>query len=146
MQSESIGNHNLFAYSGHGRGNAWRGSRVVAKIEGRTEGGFVTGNGQALGLSFTATLSFAPPHLVLATSGFIVWVNDELNIDWKSTPEWDAQHGEERQKHSAILNRAIALEAGDWDSSDEQKTLNLKMQIGQAIAQYLNGAVVQADQ
>jgi hypothetical protein len=88
----------------------------------------------------------APRHLVLATEGFIVWIDEELEIDWKSRPEWDAKNGDQLRVQSAILNRASALEAGEWDHSDEKRTLNLKRQIAEGIARYLSCEFVQAQQ
>jgi hypothetical protein len=84
--------------------------------------------------------------LVLATDRFIVFIDDQLEVDWKTTQDWDCEQLKERGKHSAILNRAAAIEAADWDSSDEQKTLSLRRQIGEAIARCLDHDYANAEQ
>jgi hypothetical protein len=78
-------------------------------------------------------------YLILATEGYIVFVDDDLEVDWKSTPEWDEEKAAERKNFDGILNRAAAIESNDWDHSDEQRTLNFKRQIGEAIARALDG-------
>jgi hypothetical protein len=82
----------------------------------------------------------------LATPDFIVFLDEALDVDWKSSPGWDAAHVDQRKHLDEILNRAAELEAGDWDRSDVETTLNLKRQIGEAIARGLNGNIPQARQ
>src|ERR1043166_6307401 len=72
-------------------------------------------------------------HLVLASRGYIVFIDEELEVDWKSTAEWDDAHRGEREEFGLVLNRAAAIEFSEWDSSDEQRTLHFKRQIGEAI-------------
>jgi len=78
-------------------------------------------------------------YLILATPGYIVFVDDDLEVDWKSTPEWDGAHAAGRNEFDAVLNRAAAVESGDWNNSDEEKTVKFKRQIGEAIARGLDG-------
>lgn len=85
-------------------------------------------------------------HLILATSGFIVFIDFDLDVDWKSTPKWDSENETLRRKFAAVLAKAATIEAGDWDRSDEQKTLNFKRQIGEAVARGLEGNFAQADE
>jgi hypothetical protein len=42
---------------------------------------------------------------------------------------------------SEIVSRATVVEARDWDYSDEQKTINFKRQIGEAIARAFDGNI-----
>lgn len=85
-------------------------------------------------------------HLVLATPGFIVWIDEDLDIDWKTSQEWDDHNSEGRQKRYSIINRASALESADWDGSDRHKTLNFKRQIAEAVARGLDGDFANAEQ
>jgi hypothetical protein len=78
-------------------------------------------------------------YLILATEGYIVYVDGELEVDWKSTLEWDRAHAAERNDFDAVLNRAASVESGDWDDSDDEKTVKFKRQIGEAIARGLDG-------
>ncbi|MEX2036015.1 MAG: hypothetical protein WEA28_12560 [Xanthobacteraceae bacterium] len=85
-------------------------------------------------------------HLILATTDFVVFIDDALAVDWKTSPDWDRENPKEREKYSAILNRARALESDDWDDSDEQQTLNLRLRIGEAIARCFEGDYKNAEQ
>jgi hypothetical protein len=78
-------------------------------------------------------------YLVLATEGYIVFIDDDLEVDWKSTTAWDEKHVEGRGNFNAILNRAASIESADWDGSDDKKTIKFKRQIGEAIARGLDG-------
>jgi hypothetical protein len=84
--------------------------------------------------------------LILATPGFIVFLEKSLDVNWKTTPGWDSQHPKEREKHSAVLNRAAIIESDEWDDSNPQKTLNLRRQIGEAIARCFCEDYISADQ
>jgi hypothetical protein len=85
-------------------------------------------------------------HLIHATPNYIVFLDEGLAVDWKSTVDHDAKHAHQRDKFSAILNKAAVIESSDWDGSDDQKTLNLKRQIGEAIARGLDGDYSNAEQ
>jgi hypothetical protein len=83
---------------------------------------------------------FVPVHiLVLATPGYIVFLDEALEVDWKSTLEWDKAHAAQRNDFDAVLNRAASVESADWDGSDEERTVKFKRQIGEAIARALDG-------
>jgi hypothetical protein len=84
-------------------------------------------------------------YLILATPGFIVFLDEALEIDWKTTQDHDAKRANEREQRNMILTRAAELESGDWDG-DRQQTLNLKRQIAEAIARAFEGNFAQADQ
>jgi hypothetical protein len=74
-----------------------------------------------------------PFFLVRATIDFIVWIDEDLDVDWKTKTAWDeATH--ERDKRNAILSRGGAIEASDWDRSDRQRTLQFKRYIAEAYA------------
>lgn len=85
-------------------------------------------------------------HLILATPEFIVFLDRSLDVDWKSSPEWDEAHRDQRKQLDEVLNRAAELEAGDWDRTDYERTLSLKRQIGEAVARGLGGNISQARQ
>jgi hypothetical protein len=76
-------------------------------------------------------------YLILASEEFLVFVDDELAVDWKTTSQWDKDNAYDKEKHAAVINRAAALESADWDNSDEERTLKLRRQIGEAIARCL---------
>jgi hypothetical protein len=84
--------------------------------------------------------------LVIATREFIVFLDEQLCVDWKTTNEFDDANAHSHASISRILNRAAAVEAAEWDSSDEQKTTHFKRQIGEAIARAFEGSFEQADE
>ena len=81
----------------------------------------------------------------MATTEYIVFIDHALEVDWKTTSGWDHLNVGERDKFAAILNRAAEIESADWDDFDEQKTLNFKRQIGEAIARSLDGDFANAE-
>jgi hypothetical protein len=84
--------------------------------------------------------------LVMATNEFIVFIDDELCVDWKTTNEYDLVHAQNHTSITRVLNRAAAIEGAEWDSSNEQKTLHFKRQIAEAIARAFEGNFDQADE
>jgi hypothetical protein len=85
-------------------------------------------------------------HLVLASPEFIVYLDDVLDVEWKTTNAYDDTDLGHKQQRSAVLTRAAELEAGDWDLSDERQTLSLRRQIAEAIARAFEGDFAQAQQ
>jgi hypothetical protein len=78
-------------------------------------------------------------HVVLGSEQFIVYLDDVLDIEWKTTGEWDATHPKDRVRFRTIINGAARIETDDWDYSDERRTLNFKRQVAEAIACALEG-------
>jgi len=85
-------------------------------------------------------------HLILATPNFIVFIDDELDLDWKTTDKYDEANLDKQIHWAKILNRAAAIEAAEWDTSSEQRTINFKRQIGEAIARGFDCQFEQADE
>ncbi len=79
--------------------------------------------------------------LVLATEEYIVFIDDAFDVDWKSSRERDEALEGSRDAFSEILSKASVIESREWDYSDDQKTINFKRQIGEAIARALDGNV-----
>jgi hypothetical protein len=86
------------------------------------------------------------PHLVSATPDYIVYLDDVLDVEWKTAGAWDKANPTDLQKHNAVFNRATTLEYGDWDGTDNATKLNFKRQIGDAIARCLAGDYISAQQ
>jgi hypothetical protein len=78
-------------------------------------------------------------HLIKARSNFIVYIDKELDLEWKTSDKFDEENQANDVEYAKITNRAAALEAADRDTSDEKRTLNFKRQIGEAIARGLEG-------
>ena len=84
--------------------------------------------------------------MILATTDFIVFIDDEIDIDWKTTDKFDEDNKENDAQCARIINRAAALEAADRDNSNDKRTLNFKRQIGEAIARAFEGHFDKADE
>ena len=84
-------------------------------------------------------------YYITATANYIVFIDQAFNVEWKSTTEWDEQQLKNRSKFAAVLNRAAEIESAERDGADEQKTFNLKRQIGEAIERGLAGDFKNAD-
>jgi hypothetical protein len=85
-------------------------------------------------------------YLVLATLGFIVFIDDDLDLDWKTTEEYDEANEHRRASLSKIINKAAVIETADWDNSSEHRTVHYKRQIGEAMARALEGNDEQAEE
>lgn len=85
-------------------------------------------------------------HLILATADFIVFIDNELDVDWKTTDSYDEVNKKNDAECARIINRAATLEAADRDNSNDKRTLNFKRQIGEAIARALEGHFDKADE
>jgi hypothetical protein len=83
---------------------------------------------------------------VLASSDFIVFIDDELDLDWKTTPKYDEANKAKHADWSKVLNKAAALEAAEWDNSSERRTIHFKRQIGEAMARAFEGNDAQAEE
>jgi hypothetical protein len=78
-------------------------------------------------------------HLVLANGEFIVYLDESLDIEWKTTPEWDQTNPADPILFRSIIIGAAKIEADDWDYSDEKRTRNFKRQTAEAIGCALEG-------
>jgi hypothetical protein len=85
-------------------------------------------------------------YLILATLNFIVFIDDELDVDWKTTAKYDEDNKHNNAHWVRIINRAAALEAADRHESSEKRTLNFKRQIGEALARALQGHYDKAEE
>jgi hypothetical protein len=85
-------------------------------------------------------------YLILATPDFIVFIDDEPDVDWKTTTKYDRDNQENDAQCARIINHAAALEAADRDNSSDKQTLNFKRQIGEVIARAFEGHFDKADE
>ncbi len=74
-----------------------------------------------------------PKYLIRSSRDFIVWIDDELDIDWQSSDEYDAEGHEDSHKHNLILNEAAALETTPCDALATSMKTHFKRLIGEAI-------------
>lgn len=77
-------------------------------------------------------------YLVYATENFIVFIDDDMDRDWETSPEYDAAGHEDDHKRNSIRNDAAMLEATPCDGLREDMRLQFKCLIGEAIARSLD--------
>lgn len=74
-------------------------------------------------------------YLVLATDDYIVFIDSENDLDWKTTDEFDEKQFEndDQKKYNKIVNEIANIESIPCDNLDEKIVLNFKRQIGEAL-------------
>ena len=76
-------------------------------------------------------------HLVFVNENFIVYVDEEYDVDWRTTPEYDANSPKERSTHNEILNLAAAIETTPCQYLEPATTLSFKRLVAEGIARAL---------
>src|ERR1700683_1413572 len=74
-----------------------------------------------------------PKYLIRSSKEFIVWIDNELDIDWQSSDEYDEKGHEDAHEHNLILNKAAALETTPCDALAVGTRIHFKRLIGEAI-------------
>jgi hypothetical protein len=77
-------------------------------------------------------------YLILQTEGFIVFLDPALDVDWKTTPEYDAAAPKDLSQRNEILNRAASLECVPNDHHKKNVRLNFKRMLGEGVARSLD--------
>lgn len=77
-------------------------------------------------------------YLVLATNDFIVFLDSDLDVDWKTSDEYDIRGHHDLDRHNAILNRAASLECIPNQHQKREIRLNFKRMVAEGVARSLN--------
>lgn len=73
-------------------------------------------------------------HLIMENAGYIVFIDKQLDIDWKTTNKLDEEQKEVVSKRNAILNKAADIESIPNDQQELSVRLNFKRMVGEGIA------------
>jgi hypothetical protein len=84
-------------------------------------------------------------YLILAEEHFIVFIDKDGDIDWETSPEYDAKGHKDDHKHNAILNDAALLEATPCDGVRADRRAHFKRLIGEAIVRSLDDDYASAE-
>jgi hypothetical protein len=84
-------------------------------------------------------------YLIHADEHFIVFIDRDQDIDWETSPEYDAKGHQDEYKHNAILNDAAVLEATPCDGVRADMKLQFKRLVGEAIVRSLDHDYVSAE-
>jgi hypothetical protein len=83
-------------------------------------------------------------YLIRSAENFIVFIDDDLDIDWITSPEYDAKGHKDNERHNSILNDAASLEATPCDGLRADMRLLFKRLIGEGITRSLEHDYVSA--
>jgi len=77
-------------------------------------------------------------HLILETDDFIVFLDGDLDLDWKTSQKYDEVGPKDPQRHNEMLNRAAALECIPNDHHRRNVRLNFKRMVDEGVARSLD--------
>jgi hypothetical protein len=83
-------------------------------------------------------------HLVLSNEEFIVFLDNDLDVDWSTSDAYDGHR--DPSKHNAVVNEAALLEATPCDGVSLAIKTHFKRLIGEAIARSLDSDYIGANQ
>ena len=73
-------------------------------------------------------------HLIMENEGYIVFIDKQLDVDWKITDELDKEQKESKAKRNEILNKAANVESIPNIQQKPLVRLNFKRMVGEGIA------------
>lgn len=73
-------------------------------------------------------------HLIVESEEYIVFVDNELDIDWMTSKEYDSKGHKDSTKHNNILSQVAVLECKPNGSLSEKATLDFKRLLGESLA------------
>src|SRR5213594_3709981 len=77
-------------------------------------------------------------YLILETDDFIVCLDRDLDVDWKTSKKYDEVGPKDSQKHHEMLNRAASLECIPNDHHPKNVRLNFKRMVAEGVARSLD--------
>lgn len=72
-------------------------------------------------------------HLVYYSKKYIVFIDNDFDVDWVTSPEHDEQGPDDPQMHNKLLNIAAKTECIPSNHQERNILLNFKRMIGEAI-------------
>lgn len=85
-------------------------------------------------------------YLVFASHDFIVFIDDENDVDWQTSDKFDSGFNGDEEKHNAVLNRLAKLESTPYYDLEEKLVINFKRQLGEALVRSFSRDFVNANQ
>ena len=78
-------------------------------------------------------------HLIIDTKDYIVFIDNDLDLDWITTTDYDSRGHKTPDLHSDILNRIALLECRPNGHFDQKITVDYKRLLGEALARSFSG-------
>ena len=86
-------------------------------------------------------------HLIYDSPGqYIVFIDDSLDVDWKTSEEFDAKGHTDAPRFNVILSKVAEIECIPNDHLKESIRLNFKRMLGEAVARALEGQYDNAEE
>jgi hypothetical protein len=84
-------------------------------------------------------------YLILVDDHFIVFLDNDGDIDWETSSEYDSKGHKDAHKHNVIMNNAALLETTPCDGVRAETKQQFKRLIGEAIARSLDDDYASAE-
>lgn len=84
-------------------------------------------------------------YLVISTAQYVVFLDKDLDVDWKTTDEYDEVGHQDITRHNHILNMVAQLESIPAIHHELQTRISYKRMIGEAVARTLEHDYENAD-
>lgn len=78
-------------------------------------------------------------HLIIQTEGFIVYIDNEVDVDWQTTEAYDKAGHKNQIKHNEILNAVERLETYPCEELPEGTRIHYKRLVAQGLARSFDG-------
>lgn len=92
-------------------------------------------------------ISFEPEafrRLIISTDEYIVYIDNDLDVDWETTDEYDEKGYSDAAKHNEVVNFVAELECIPNDHHSANIRLDFKRMCGEALARSLGNDYVNA--
>jgi hypothetical protein len=73
-------------------------------------------------------------YLIRSAEHYVIWIDNDGDIDWMTTNEYDERGAEDRQKHNAILSNGAVLECAPCHGLTGEAKRHFKRLVGEALA------------
>lgn len=83
-------------------------------------------------------------YLIVDTQEYIVFIDSEYDIDWKTTDKYDGEGHKDLSKHNDVMNTVALYECKPISDFDEKTRLDYKRLLGEAVARSLSHDYVKA--
>jgi hypothetical protein len=75
-----------------------------------------------------------PKYLIHAAADYIVFIDDDIDVDWETSPDYDQSGHKNIAKHNEILDGYAALETTPCHGLSQETKLHFKRLLGEAVA------------
>lgn len=85
-------------------------------------------------------------YLILSTNDFIVFLDNELDVDWSTSEQFDQRWDDSQKQKGHVLNRVAHLHAVPVEHLNINQKLNFRRMLAEAVARVLEDDIVSANE